>query len=572
MGEYPVTFCETEEKRLKGKHQARRLKKFLASRKAALLGNLLLIIIFATAAVFMDEYVQRTSGLLRAYLSVISKSFENGIAISVIIVDIVVMIVKYLYNGIDSKLEEEEKTSADHHALIWKYGKYKTNQDKLIENYWHTSGERILYLKWPDNKKGTENELRKQYIKNVGKENYNEKIDESIKKYIENGIVELPEAYLFVNIEGNVDIVFKDSTEETELPDFIESNAVAIMDAHKTSKTENKSTVRLSGLKYNEDKKKLSLITTRTNYYHMLLTNRCMDFRLANGLSIRELYEYRKYVLPLNETKLSNQIGVEGLIITNDGFTLIEKRGHGQRTTWRDKFAQPISLSMSCDDLGIKDNSYTLGSKPADAEEAITGMLKKHLEGFGLLLGIDYKFNISENFLGISRDLIEGGKPNIYFYIVVDMNRYELKERLENQAKIPYGEKNGYVKDENLGRKYYLYRLKDISVNFNYVMEMDMREGSAERIYRRRDYSAPEDAKLLEKVEGKIKNIIPYLTCCVNKSKMEWRRFVKSAFNISYKKECGEALLGCLGFYNICHRVDDDWKDPKHKLKGVENG
>lgn len=123
MGEYPVTFCETEEKRLKGKHKARRLKKFLASRKAALLGNLLLIIIFATAAVFMDEYVQRTSGLLKAYLSVISKSFENGIAISVIIVDIVVMIVKYLYNGIDSKLEEEEKISADHHALIWTYRK-----------------------------------------------------------------------------------------------------------------------------------------------------------------------------------------------------------------------------------------------------------------------------------------------------------------------------------------------------------------------------------------------------------------------------------------------------------------
>ncbi len=77
-----------------------------------------------------------------------------------------------------------------------------------------------------------------------------------------------------------------------------------------------------------------------------------MDYMIGDKLSIRQIYEYRSHVMPLDMTRLGNQIGVEGLIITKDGYTLIEKRPNSARTTWRDKFAQPISLSMKKADVG----------------------------------------------------------------------------------------------------------------------------------------------------------------------------------------------------------------------------
>ncbi|MDO4188579.1 MAG: hypothetical protein Q4D29_06270 [Lachnospiraceae bacterium] len=597
------------------KSRSRKIKSILDSGWAAFFGNLALILAFIILAVWFDKLLHpenvREAGpiinffnhyTIRPYMLVVDEAFKDGVAVSVIIADVVLIFVSRILKKIDNSLEEEIKSNADHHAIIRDYKAYKNTMELDVMgepcNYISKNGERLLcwqYTNLEKLKRHSDNPKRKikltrrilkEYLAYAGKKNVNiKKVKEQIETYIEGdaennippGIVEIPDVCLFVNRQGmnkeepsrNLKVVFDDDTNHHELPDFIEAHAVEIMNAHKTSKAKNKFTMRLKGLDYNKDTNTLILNTERTNYIHMMLTNRCMDFPLANGVSVRSLYEYREFVQPLDKTVLGNQVGVEGLIITRDGYTLIEKRSHNQKTTWRDKFAQPISLSMSCEDLGIKESKPLIGGGPKDAEEAIYKMLKKHLEGYGIYEG-EYSFNISENFLGISRDLVEGGKPNVYFYVVVDMDHKKLEEKLIERAKIdptePVKDKKapeGKVKDDNLKKRLYLYPIWLLNFNFNYIMKMDMR--IATRVCRYREYDTKNCDMFLDKVERILWNISQFIHNNTDKAKMIWRRLVRILFVLFkkdsryglYTKECGEAFLGCLAFYRMCQeRID----------------
>lgn len=602
------------------KSWARKIKAILDNGFASLVGNLLLIILFIVGAVHLGEVVKLTSEgtLIHDYLDVINKAFENGVAVSVIIVDIVLYLIARIYKRIENTLEEEIKSNADHHAIIWKYSAYKENLDLCTErneakkNYFNKDGKKLLCWQYTDFDRlkvpKLDKIILKEYINYAGKKNVDrKKALEHIRKYIngENadecesckngnnctksttvfpkGIVTMPELCLFVNEEGadgNLKIIFEDESTHHELPDFIESNAVSIMAAHKTSKSKNKLTMRLKGLDYNEDTNTLIMKTERTNYLHMMLTNRCMDYPIGKGLSVRSLYEYRDYVLPLDKSILGNQVGIEGLIITNDGYTLIEKRNHNYKTTWRNKFAQPISLSMGCKELGITDPGQIIPADPEKAELAIKKMIKTHLEGYGLIMGKDddYQFSLAENFLGISRDLVEGGKPNMYFYVVVNMNHNELKDHLCMRAETDPSEDNdddktaGLVKSDNIAKKLYLYPIKDINANFNYIMKMDMTV--AKRVCRHRKYKLANAHTIGEVFKYILWNSEEYLKYISAEAKMMYRETVRETcalFNEDthkglYVKECGEAFLGCMAFYRMCReRIEKDYNDDKHK-------
>lgn len=623
---------------MKGKRRSRIIKTILDSGWSALLGNVVLIFAFIWLAVKVGKAVDPQSAYdatmaankaataanarwitkvlnhryIALYMRVITEALKDGVAVSVIIVDIVLLGISRIHRKIDSTLEEEVKSNADHHALIFKYGAYTDTMDwdhigatENRENYVSESGNGEKLLCWQYRKhenlkniKKLDKIILKEYLGYAGKKNVDIKkakadIDKYIKGYTDDktkkvfppGIVKIPDVCLFVNTEGKdggLTIVFDDDPTPHELPDFIESHAVDIMNAHKTSKSDNKLTMRLKGMDYDRDSHLLTFRTERTNYIHMMLTNRCMDFPIGNGISVRSLYEYRDYVQPLNTTILGNQIGVEGLIITNDGYTLIEKRNHKYKTTWRNKFAQPISLSMGCKDLGITKAGQKLGMNFEEADDAIKKMLKKHLEGFGLIMGEDYQFDFAQNFLGLSRDLVEGGKPNVYFYVVVDMNHKQLEDLLIKRAYTDPTEpddpslneeerkKTGLVKDDNISKKLYLYKLDDIDVNYNYVMKMDMTK--AVRVCRRRKYVSFKGEGIGDRIENFVWNIKEILDNNSDKAKMVWRKTVRNFFKLLkkdrkglYEKECGEAFLGCLAFYRMCqNRIDADYKDEKH--------
>ena len=142
----------------------------------------------------------------------------------------------------------------------------------------------------------------------------------------------LPTVNVYTNILGECNLNIIDSTQVKELPSFVIGNGTEFLKAHRYSQTSNNLTIRLDDIKV--DGLNVSLHTSRTYYFHMLLTNRCMDYKLDCDMSVREIYEFNKTISYLRDSKLSNQIGINGMIITKDGYLLIEKRDH-RKTTWK---------------------------------------------------------------------------------------------------------------------------------------------------------------------------------------------------------------------------------------------
>ena len=384
---------------------------------------------------------------------------------------------------------------------------------------------------------------------------------------------------VFANVNGDTSVVFRDTDVMRELPDFVRENAAALLAAHGGSSISNNVTIRLKKAGYDEQKRELVLDTERSLYFYMLVTNRCMDYSISDTMTLREVYEFNNKVSPLEESKLGNQIGINGLVFTSDGYLLIEKRGK-KKTTWKGKLAQPISLALKEKD--ILPNGGSIDASPEAANDAFRGIIFQTLQkNYGIdenmIAGIgtdgsvkNGAFDLKDSFLGLARDLIEGGKPNMYFYIALNVTAAELKAVMEQRAKdaaesvpkkrrmkkretpaaCPQAEEDSaLLREEKAGehkktkaelfpslekskleRDLYLVKFDDIGVDFGYSAKLDPRK--TERV-RFRFYP------------------------CVNKFKaaVDGAGFaLRRAFNVKIKKECGEALLTCLYYAEVCRK------------------
>ena len=54
--------------------------------------------------------------------------------------------------------------------------------------------------------------------------------------------------------------------------------------------------------------------------------NRAMDKEMANGLTLRNIYEYGSKLHKLEDSKLSNHIGLNGMVKTSDDKLIFVKR------------------------------------------------------------------------------------------------------------------------------------------------------------------------------------------------------------------------------------------------------
>ncbi|MDE6293703.1 MAG: hypothetical protein K2L88_03675, partial [Clostridiales bacterium] len=351
-----------------------------------------------------------------------------------------------------------------------------------------------------------------------------------------NGRLQLPSVSVFANILGNTEVTFNDSTDMFELPRFVTENKLALMGAHKASSSRNNDTIRLNDIRFSDDK--LVLDTCRTQYYDMLVTNRCMDYRLDDTVSIREMFEYGSKVSPLGKSQLANQIGINGLIFSKDGYLLLEKRGHN-KTTWKNKFAQPISLAMKKSDV-ILESDGKIGALPSHADATFKKIILTTVKkNFGLAETDLIGFDLSKNLLGIARDLLEGGKPNLYFYVIANYNSDELVSIIQNKSKkfaeVTHPKSNQKCDEalpalttDKLDSDFYLVPLKDIFIDYGYNLKLKARK--IKRV--KREYY-PRVSRLTQATDG-------FGFRC------------SRAFNGSLKRECGEALLACLYYANLC--------------------
>ena len=323
------------------------------------------------------------------------------------------------------KLEEDFKTEPDHHKIICQYNKHSReliDHEALSDNMCNKDG--VMMSLCNVNGKGEYNPVRDVHSDAF----FERQRDVNLFK---NGRLLLPSLSVFTNTQG-VTISFDDSLDQYELPMLLQENASKLMSAHKASNVSNGTTIRLNDFSY--ENSRLILSTQRSGYMSMLMTNRCMDFDL-DGMTVRTLYEHGNAVSPLKKSKLCNQIGINGLVYTNDGYLLVEKRGR-KKAVWKNKFAQPISLALKLNDVKTGADGK-IGSSPADAEACFKNVIVKTLRGnFGLVADSDYGFDLSKNFMGIARDLLEGGKPNLFFYVKTDMSGLELKNYLEANSQL----------------------------------------------------------------------------------------------------------------------------------------
>ncbi len=470
--------------------------------------------------IFGIYIILRISGVfedLKTSFSRIMSILSAQETVSVFLVGLLSLGLARFLKWCDYYLEESLKIDDDHHKIIRKYNGYERNEIDKDKNFMDKTGVlmSINHIK----------ALGKAELKNREKDIYskeyknNEKDIKSFKK----GKLFLPSVNVFTNMKGDAKIAFKDSPEPHKLPSFVIEHADELLLAHKNSKKRNNNTIRLNDFSY--DGETLTLDTMRSTYYHMLITNRCMDYDFSNGLSMRDLYEYDKYICPLNKSKFGNQIGINGLIISKDGYVLVEKRDHN-KTTWKNKFAQSISLALKEDELKLNEDGI-LGNSYEEANENLKGVIEKTIKGNFALTPDEYEeFSLKKNFLGLARDLLEGGKPNLYFYVVTKYNAKELAKKLKENA--GYAKKDKALATEKLESDYYLIPFSEIEINYNYIMNLNRRK--AYKVYRK---VSPRTKKIIS-IWDKTKHILAL------------------AFAPRLKRECGEALLVTISYLELC--------------------
>lgn len=439
---------------------------------------------------------------------------QGDVAISVFIVGLFSILLKHVFMMLDSALEESQKTDDDHHSIIQRYSGHSSDTVDTAKNYFNLNGNYMTIH-------NTDGRAVKNHVRDPYSDKYAE-ADKEIRLFTEQGLLRLPTVNVYTNILGNCSVVFDDSPIEGEIPSFIISNAGTIFKAHMHSRTTNNTTVRLKDLSLDGDC--LTLHTERSSYYRMLLTNRCMDYELENGMTVRNLFEYKKTVSPLNESKMSNQIGINGVIITKDGYLLIEKRDR-KKTTWKNKFAQPISLALKENDL-CKKGSHTIGNSPEEATERLFGVIKKTVKANFGLTEEDYgTLSFEKNFLGVARDVLEGGKPNLYFVLTLNKTAKELLVKLHEAA--AKTDKDA-LKTEKLYADYYLVPFDKMKFGYHYEMKLKLDE-----IYRVDRWVAPR----------------------MKKSKVAFRKAMTALHDFFFRyteHECGEALLVCYAYLELC--------------------
>lgn len=458
------------------------------------------------------------------WYSTVLSFLRDKLSFSVFIGMIVSLIYSLIVSYSQKKEEESYKTEFDQRKIIRKYDGHKRVEVTQDKNYYNNVGSfmELHHL----------NQTGKEKLHPEEKDIYSSEYKKQLKEIEhfsqENPYLLIPSLDLYCNVNQNTVLKSIDHTETHELPKFVVQSSLALLQAHKHSKKSNSETIRLDNCYFNGDNE-LTLETSRSTYYHMLVTNRCMDYKLTDGMTIRDIYEYHSFISPLSISKLGNQIGVNGLIITKDNYLLIEHRSL-QKTTWKDKFAQPISLALKFDDIFSKEEQERIDIRLTNdnIEKKLLAVIKKTIKNnFSMIEGIDYeKLEFKKIFMGLARDLLEGGKPNLYFIVKSNDTAAELTKKIQRYSSYtsadPTCEERVPLKEGKLDNQFYFVPYSDIKLTFDY--EFTMKRGTTIVLKRQFAPRYPKGEKNTDEIT-----------------------YLKKGL----KKECGQALLCSLSYLEI---------------------
>lgn len=285
------------------------------------------------------------------------------------------------------KLEDHSKLTTDYGALIAKYARcpdmirYKNNNKaNYVKGRRYTSADRV---------NGESNDGDEYVFPVIGEQ----------------------------FLQGRAFII-KDSKAQYVLPDRLNKHYDRIMAAHRYSKTYNQLCIRLDDCLVTGDR--VELMTSRTTYFDSLVTNRAMDFPWAYNTTNRELYCPGPFFPTLIESKLSNHLGFNGFVETKDGYIVFVLRSE-HLSTEKGVLGNSIQASLKTK-YALDDDGYFT---PEGLEKGIMLEIYDELK----VEASDYEFCLDENIIAFYRDLVEGGKPQLLFYVHLEIEAAKVKER-----------------------------------------------------------------------------------------------------------------------------------------------
>lgn len=252
-----------------------------------------------------------------------------------------------------------------------------------------------------------------------------------------------------------------DSKDQYVLPKRIMDDYDKIMSAHKYSNIYNQLNIRLDSYKVKDNT--IQLDTTRTTYYDSLVTNRAMDFKLDSNVSIRDIYGYGPFFNKLEDSELSNHLGFNGFVETKDGKIIFVQR-YNKVSIGKGTLGNSISASLK--------TKYALDKKGEFDDEGLIRGIKYEILDELKIKDDCYEFSLENNIIALYRDMVEGGKPQLLFYVKlnidykkVEENFYATLKKDKSNDKIEKYNSDGnkiiYVERDKLGE---LYLTPDILV------------------------------------------------------------------------------------------------------------
>lgn len=256
-----------------------------------------------------------------------------------------------------------------------------------------------------------------------------------------------------------------------ELDPFIKSQFFNLIEAHAMSDTTNSITVRLKQVIAPEGSDEVTIKTMRSTYLAHMLTNRALDYELKPGITIRSLFENTNCLIPPQRSRMSNHLGVNALVFLRDGELLLPERGK-KATVAKGKITASVATRIKMDNKSYFKNEYVskmtedyilqgcIRDSIAGAIMVDKGWLEKEdtvrecqrVKDPSLRKFMDIKF------LGLSRDIYEGGKPTLFYEVHLDIDLFSYHaQRMSYQS----GQVSDRLKRAQLEREGYVYKDKE---------------------------------------------------------------------------------------------------------------
>lgn len=165
---------------------------------------------------------------------------------------------------------------------------------------------------------------------------------------------------------------------------------------------------------------KFVLHTSRTTYFNSLVTNRAMDYKLSNGITIRELLECGPAIHSLSDSELSDHLGFNGFVISSDGYIVLVKRS-GNVSIGKRTVGDSIGASLKA--------KYALDHGSFSIDGLTNGIIREIKDELSIEADELETFTPEKNIIAAYRDLVEGGKPQLLFAVKAKISR----DKIQNQ-------------------------------------------------------------------------------------------------------------------------------------------